>query len=105
MRRGRIEVASQVVDVELHHAGNMGAVKGRDNVFGAGQRGDLFGRQDHAGGGADMAYEDDAGARGDSVIDAVEDFRRILRRLGQLEFLYYNAISLGSQVPVLHPAG
>src|SRR5262249_24511 len=104
VRGGCIEVASNVVDVQPHHAGNMGSVKRGADPLGAGQRGDLLHRQHYAGSGTDMADKNDARARRNSIVDAVENLRGVLGRFWYLEFLYDAPIPLGPQVPGLLPA-
>src|SRR5450755_2652042 len=102
---GGVHVAAEVVDVEAHHAGDVGAVDGGKNIFGAGQGGDFFGGENYAGESGDVAEEDDAGARGDGVIEEIEDLRGVFYRARESDFFYYDAVALGFEIPGVLAAG
>ena len=95
VRAGRVHVAAEVVDVEAHHAGDVGAVDGGENIFGAGQGGDFFGGEDDAGESGDVAEEDDASARGDGVVEKIEDLRGVFDRARERDFFDHDAVALG----------
>jgi hypothetical protein len=52
-----------------------------------------------------VAEEDDASARGDGVVEKVENLGGVLHRAGQGYSLHHDAVALGFQVPGMLPAG
>src|SRR5258706_1572371 len=96
---GSKHVATQVADVQIHHAGGVRAIDRRQDPFRTCQRTDLFHGKNHPCHRGDVAYKDDSRAQRERVIDPVHDIRRRLYRFGQLEFLDHHTVALRAQVP------
>ena len=93
------------MQVQLHHAGDVSAVYGREDAFGACQPAQLLCRQHDTRNRGDMAKEHYARPRSNGVTEKVQNLCRVLNRLGQRDFLHDDAIALGFQLPGLFAAG
>ena len=93
------------MQIERHHAGHVRAIECAEDPFAARQRRDFFHRLYDAGNSAYVAGEDDSRARCNRVVDAIQNFRRRLRRHRNLILLHHDAVSLGSQQPWLFASG
>src|SRR5262252_9624317 len=74
---GGVHVATEVVQVEFHHAGDVRTVHGTQNAFRTSQCTKLFCGQNHASKRGDVAEEDDARLRCDCVAKKVQHGGRI----------------------------
>ena len=77
----------------------------RNNPFAAGQRTKFFGWQHNSGERADVAEEQNSGARSNGVAEQIQHLRRIFYRPRQRDLLYDDAIALGPQVPRMLASG
>src|SRR5215510_1310577 len=105
MWRRSIKVAAHIVQVEAHHPGDVCSIERRDDALGARQRSNFFYRQNNASNGSDVADKDDARAGSNGVVDSIQYFSSIFRRLGNPECLNHNSIALGPELPRLFSSG
>src|SRR5215471_17080356 len=88
-----IKIATHIVQVEAHHAGDMRSIECRDDSLGARQRGNLFYRQNNSGDGSDVADKDDARARSDGVVDSIQNLSCIPGWFGNLKCFNHHSIA------------
>src|SRR5580658_3938319 len=93
------------MNVEAHHADDMGAIDRRKDALRPRQRAEFLRWQHHAGDRRDVAEEDDAGAGSDGVVEEIENLRSIFHGERQCDFLHHYAIALGFEVPGMNAAG
>jgi hypothetical protein len=85
--------------------GDVRSVDGGGDSFAASERADFFGRENDSCVGGDVAEEYYAGSRRDCFAEEIQDLLRILHRLWQSDFLYYDSVALGAQVKWMLAAG
>src|SRR5262249_27705707 len=73
VRRRGVEIAPQFVEVKTHHPRDVGAIEGRDDSLRPRHGGNFLCRQYDASHSCDVAYKDDASARSDGIIEAIEN--------------------------------
>src|SRR6185369_7236255 len=96
VRAGRVHIAAEIVEIELHHARDVSAVDGGENAFRTSESAELFCGKNDARDRGDVTEENDAGARGHGFAEKIENHLRIGDGLGQSDFFYRDAVALGA---------